>query len=78
MPNWSSHLPRVGALVLSAAIAAAAYGVYTGQPSSSVKSTGESVADFLAADDDFDPNKAGERDYGFVRLQQLALEHLIG
>ena len=46
MPNWSSHLPRVGALVLSAAIAAAAYGVYTGQPSSSVKSTGESVADF--------------------------------
>lgn len=46
MPNWSSHLPRVGALVLSAAIAAAAYGVYTGQPSSSVNSTGESVADF--------------------------------
>jgi hypothetical protein len=46
MPNWSSHLPRVGALVLSAAIAAAAYGVYTGQPSSSVNSSGESVADF--------------------------------
>jgi hypothetical protein len=46
MSNWSSHLPRVGALVLSAAVAAAAYGVYTGQPSTSVKSTGESVADF--------------------------------
>jgi hypothetical protein len=46
MPNWSSHLPRVGSLVLSAAIAAAAYGVYTGQPSSSVNSSGESVADF--------------------------------
>jgi hypothetical protein len=46
MPNWSSHLPRVGALVLSAAIAAGAYGVYTGQPSSSVNSSGESVADF--------------------------------
>jgi hypothetical protein len=45
MPNWSSHLPRVGALVLSAAIAAGAYGVYTGQPSSSVNSSGESVAD---------------------------------
>jgi xylose isomerase len=39
---------------------------------------GESVADFLAADDGFDPDQAGERDYGFVRLQQLALEHLIG
>ena len=42
MSNWSSHLPRVGALVLSAAVAAAAYGVYTGQPSTSEKSTGES------------------------------------
>ena len=39
---------------------------------------GESVADFLATDDGFDPDKAAERDYGFVRLQQLALEHLIG
>ena len=34
--------------------------------------------DFLATDDGFDPQKAAERDYGFVRLQQLALEHLIG
>jgi hypothetical protein len=45
MSKWSSHLPRVGALVLSAAIAAGAYGVYTGQSSTSLKSTGESVAD---------------------------------
>ena len=44
MPNWSSHLPRVGALVLSAVVAAAAYGVYTGQSSTSVHTTGESVA----------------------------------
>src|SRR3954466_3877171 len=44
MPNWSSHLPRVGALVLSAAVATAAYGVYTGQSSTSVRTTGESVA----------------------------------
>ena len=34
--------------------------------------------DFLATDDGFDPDKAGERDFGFVRLQQLAIEHLIG
>jgi hypothetical protein len=46
MSKWSSHLPRVGALVLSAAIAAGAYGVYTGQSSTSLRSTGESVADF--------------------------------
>ncbi len=39
---------------------------------------GEELADFLAADDDFDPAKAAERDYGFVRLQQLAVQHLIG
>ena len=40
--------------------------------------TGESLEDLLAADDGFDPDKAAERDFGFVRLQQLALEHLIG
>ena len=39
---------------------------------------GRRVADFLATDDGFDPDKAAERDYGFVRLHQLALEHLIG
>ena len=36
------------------------------------------VADFLAGDDGFDPDKAAERDYGFVRLNQLAVEHLVG
>ena len=39
---------------------------------------GESLAAFLAADDGFDPEKAAERDFGFVRLQQLAVEHLVG
>ncbi|MFA6298479.1 MAG: xylose isomerase [Nocardioides sp.] len=39
---------------------------------------GESLEDFLAADDDFDPHRAAERDYGFVRLQQLALQHVLG
>lgn len=40
--------------------------------------TDESVTDFLTSDDGFDPDEAAERDFGFVRLQQLALEHLIG
>ena len=31
-----------------------------------------------AADDGFDPEVAGQRDFGFVRLNQLAIEHLIG
>jgi len=44
----------------------------------STLSAGESVEDLLSGDDDFDPVKAAERDFGFVRLQQLALEHLIG
>jgi xylose isomerase len=38
---------------------------------------GESYEDLLS-DDSFDPDKAGERGYGFVRLNQLALEHLAG
>jgi xylose isomerase len=37
---------------------------------------GESLADLDG--DDFDPAAAGERGYGFVRLSQLALEHLLG
>ena len=39
---------------------------------------GESLEQFLATDDGFDPEKAAERDFGFVRLNQLAVEHLIG
>src|SRR4051794_3767087 len=42
---------------------------------------GETLAD-LAADrsafEDYDATKVGERGYGFVRLNQLALEHLLG
>ncbi len=38
----------------------------------------ETIEDFLAKDDGFDPEQAARRDYGFVRLQQLAVEHLIG
>lgn len=39
---------------------------------------GETVADLLAGDDDFNPEVAAQRDFGFVALQQLAVEHLIG
>jgi xylose isomerase len=42
---------------------------------------GETVADLLAdrsAFEDFDPDKVGERSYGFVHLNQLALEHALG
>ncbi|HIY25508.1 MAG TPA: xylose isomerase, partial [Candidatus Brachybacterium merdigallinarum] len=42
---------------------------------------GETVADLLAdrsAFEDFDADKAGERNYGFVKLQQLAMQHLTG
>jgi xylose isomerase len=44
-------------------------------------SPGESVTDLLAdrsAYEDFDVDKAAERGYGFVALNQLALEHLMG
>lgn len=42
---------------------------------------GESIADFLqdrSAFEDFDPDAAGERHYGFVQLYQLAMQHLMG
>jgi xylose isomerase len=42
---------------------------------------GETVADLTSdrsAFEDFDPAKAGERGYGYVRLAQLAVEHLMG
>jgi xylose isomerase len=45
-----------------------------GQPT---LNAGESYDDLLK-DDDFDPDVAGERGFGFVRLNQLALEHLAG
>jgi xylose isomerase len=38
----------------------------------------ESLAELRAADAGFDPDVAAERGYGFVRLNQLALEHLVG
>jgi xylose isomerase len=44
-------------------------------------SEGESLADLLAdrsAFEEFVPEAAAERGYGFVRLNQLALEHLLG
>ena len=42
---------------------------------------GESLSDLLAdrsAFEEFDPDAAGEHGFGFVRLNQLALEHLLG
>jgi xylose isomerase len=42
---------------------------------------GESAADLLAdrsSFEDFDADSVAERGYGFVRLNQLALEHLLG
>ncbi|GAA4580416.1 xylose isomerase [Micromonospora coerulea] len=42
---------------------------------------GESYADLLAdraAFEEFDPDAAGARGFGFVRLNQLAVEHLLG
>ena len=38
----------------------------------------ETVEQFLATDEPFDADNAAERDYGFVKLQQLAIEHLLG
>ena len=53
---------------------------YAGVPDLAVPTLaeGESLEEFLATDDGFDPVRAAQRDYGFVALQQLATEHLIG
>lgn len=56
-----------------------AAGIYElGEPT---LAAGESVSDLLAdrsAYEDFDAEQAAERNFGFVRLNQLALKHLIG
>jgi xylose isomerase len=44
-------------------------------------SPGETPADLRAdrsAFEDFDPDKAAERGYGFAKLSQLAVEHVLG
>jgi len=44
-------------------------------------SPGETLTDLLtdrSAFEDFDPDATAERSYGFVRLNQLAIEHLLG
>jgi xylose isomerase len=41
---------------------------------------GESISDLLSdrsAFEDFDPDAAAQRDFGFVRLNQLAVEHVL-
>ncbi|GAB3182283.1 xylose isomerase [Nesterenkonia halophila] len=56
-----------------------AAGIYElGEPT---LAAGESVSDLLAdrsAYEDFDAEQAAERNFGFVKLNQLALKHLIG
>ncbi|MFC0435187.1 xylose isomerase [Kutzneria buriramensis] len=39
---------------------------------------GETYRELLAADADFDPDAVGTRGYGFVELEQLAVEHALG
>ncbi|MCL1841871.1 MAG: xylose isomerase [Propionibacteriaceae bacterium] len=39
---------------------------------------GETAESFMATPDDYDPDELGARDAGFVQLNQLALEHLLG
>ena len=39
---------------------------------------GETYQDLLAEPESLDPDKSGEAGYGFVALNQLALEHLVG
>jgi len=56
-----------------------ASGVY--ELGESTLAAGESLSDFLADTstyENFDVDKAAEREYGFVNLNQLAMKHLIG
>ncbi|MBL0888426.1 xylose isomerase [Myceligenerans indicum] len=39
---------------------------------------GETIEQFLASDETYDVDALAERDYGLVKLHQLALKHLIG
>lgn len=60
--------PEVQALMAEASIAELA------EPT---LAEGESIADFLAADEPIDVDAKGAREYRFVALHQLAIEHLL-
>jgi len=51
-----------------------------GELSTPTLATGEKWSDIIANDEiaNFDVDAAGAKGYGFVRLQQLAVEHLMG
>src|SRR3954449_4144639 len=49
-----------------------------GQPTLAPGETYEELLADRTAFEDFDPDKAAERGYGFVQLSQLAVEHLLG
>ncbi|MFM7893830.1 MAG: xylose isomerase, partial [Actinomycetota bacterium] len=51
-----------------------------GELSTPTLTSGETWKDIIANDTiaNFDVNAAGAKGYGFVRLQQLAVEHLMG
>lgn len=51
---------------------------YAGVPTlaTATLDAGETLEAFRISDADFDPEVAAERDFGFVRLNQLAVEHL--
>jgi xylose isomerase len=54
---------------------------FAGELTTPTRGDGESLDDLLAdrsAFEDFDADAAGEKGYGYVRLAQLAVEHLLG
>ena len=72
---------RASAFRADPEVAEALAGAGVADLSTPTLAAGETYTDLLAdrsAYEDFDPDAVGRRGYGFVRLHQLALEHLTG
>jgi xylose isomerase len=82
--NMRSYLmlrARAAAWRADPAVAAALAASRVDQLATPTLAAGESYQDLLAdrsAFEDYDPDAAGRRGYGYVHLNQLAVEHLLG
>jgi xylose isomerase len=69
---------RAGAFRADPEVAAALADSRVGELATPTLADGEGYADLLAADEAFDPEQAAARGMGYVRLNQLAVEHVLG
>ena len=77
-PKWQTEWEKARAFRQDSRVTELMEAAGINELAQSTLAEGESVADFLAQEEEFDADAKGAREYHFVQLQQLAMEHLIG